>query len=215
MEYYIDVWRLNTFLLTAEGWLINVAYTAFKIGPLEAIEIIGESFLKRKIALELGKKVLICDIKKHRRVKLFGNNKNKILEGMYETGEVCIYYKTSKMKFFNRKQGAWRIDLEYYRLEKRGALRWRCHRKGFQGTSIITPGFLDKYDSEVHSIREYTIPQEKMVNNQTLNTVLQKYLGDDPVIPFALEDRRKKFPLAFKELARYMKKYEAKAIEAV
>jgi hypothetical protein len=36
---------------------------------------------------------------------------------------------------------------------------------------------------------------------------LQKYIGDDVIIPFSVEERRKKYPLAFKELEKYMEKY--------
>lgn len=214
-EGNINARRLNYILLTAKGWLINAVHTALKIGPLEVIEIASESILEEDIALELEKKVLISDMKKDERGRFFGNDRYKILEGVYETGEVCIYYHESKMQTFNRKEEAWRFGSKYFRFDKYGDTGWHCHRRRFQGTSIVTPGFLDKYGSELYFIREYTIPQDQMVSDPTLNAILEKYLGDDPVIPFALEDRKKKFPLAFKELARYMKKYEAKAIEAV
>jgi len=37
--------------------------------------------------------------------------------------------------------------------------------------------------------------------------VLQEYLGDLPVIPYDLNDRKEKFPKAFKDLEKYMLKY--------
>ncbi len=40
-----------------------------------------------------------------------------------------------------------------------------------------------------------------------LDTLLERFFGDDVVIPYELEARKKKFPLAFKELSNYMRKY--------
>ena len=41
-----------------------------------------------------------------------------------------------------------------------------------------------------------------------LNDLLRRYFGEEDVmIPYDLEDRKKKFPLAFEELGDYMKDY--------
>ena len=43
-----------------------------------------------------------------------------------------------------------------------------------------------------------------------LNQLLKKYIGDNVIIPYDMEERKKLFPLAFEELKDYMKNYEKK-----
>jgi molecular chaperone HtpG len=52
-----------------------------------------------------------------------------------------------------------------------------------------------------------SIFKQTTTNSKILNDLLEKYLGKDVLIPYDIKERRKKFPLAFKELERYMKKY--------
>lgn len=58
----------------------------------------------------------------------------------------------------------------------------------------------------INFIREAPLTH-KTRNDEILDKVLERYLGEDPIIPFDFLERRKKFPLAFKELSSYMKKY--------
>jgi hypothetical protein len=69
---------------------------------------------------------------------------------------------------------------------------------------IISKPFLEKKNI-LNFIKTYRLT--KTTNHKLLNDLLEKYLGKDVVIPYEIEERRKKFPLAFKELDRYMKKY--------
>jgi molecular chaperone HtpG len=71
---------------------------------------------------------------------------------------------------------------------------------------LITPAFLEKYASSILLITEYRL--EQAINIAVLDKLLEKYLGKDVLIPYSMEERKKKFPYAFRELDRYMKKYE-------
>ncbi|MGN6180700.1 MAG: HD domain-containing protein [Mucilaginibacter sp.] len=72
---------------------------------------------------------------------------------------------------------------------------------------IISQTFLKEHADQINLIREYEMePATK--GNLVFNDLLERYLGRDPVIPYSMEKRRTKFPLAFEELAGYMKKYE-------
>lgn len=73
-------------------------------------------------------------------------------------------------------------------------------------TSIIDDSFIKMYKNNLHFIREYEI-ECKYDGDEILNTLLEKYIGEDVVIPYSLEERRKKYSLAFKDLESYMKKY--------
>lgn len=70
----------------------------------------------------------------------------------------------------------------------------------------ITKNFLNENGQHINLIRDYDV---KFVGegNGKLNSVLERYLGKDVIIPYKLEDRKIRYPLAFNELARYMAKY--------
>ena len=74
---------------------------------------------------------------------------------------------------------------------------------------MITKAFLKEYSKNINFIREYEI-YCKHDGNKIFNNLLEKYIGDDVLIPFDMETRKKKYPLAFKELERYMIKYQNK-----
>lgn len=62
-------------------------------------------------------------------------------------------------------------------------------------------------NKHIQFVRVAPIIETKDINYPMLNSILQKYLGEDPVIPYEIKSRKEKFPLAFKELAPYMRKY--------
>lgn len=53
-------------------------------------------------------------------------------------------------------------------------------------------------------IAEYAIKFENKLENNLFLKLIDEYLGDDIWIPFDMEERKKKFPKAFKELKKYM-----------
>ncbi|WP_316845538.1 ATP-binding protein [Pedobacter psychrodurus] len=72
--------------------------------------------------------------------------------------------------------------------------------------SVLSKGFLAKVLGSVKMLRDYDL-RCAGEGHPVLNAVLKKYFGDDVVIPFLLEDRKAKYPLAFEELKPYMAKY--------
>lgn len=55
-----------------------------------------------------------------------------------------------------------------------------------------------EFDLEKIQVEEY---------DKTLESILMKYFGGDVIIPYDLEERKKKFPLAFEELKDYIEYY--------
>jgi hypothetical protein len=47
----------------------------------------------------------------------------------------------------------------------------------------------------------------KQTTTKYLENALDKYLSPDYVIPYDMEERKRKFPKAFKELDRFIKNY--------
>jgi|GEM_PF-867455 len=83
---------------------------------------------------------------------------------------------------------------------------WICFQVRDPNPGPVTQSFLGRYADTINFIKEYTL--EKSTNVRILNELLERYLGDDVLIPYALEERMKKYPLAFQELESYMKKYK-------
>lgn len=65
-------------------------------------------------------------------------------------------------------------------------------------------------DDNVQSIQEipisYIQPQK---SGRILNRLMERYIGDNVIIPYNVESRKKLYPLAFEELYNYMKDYES------
>ena len=74
-------------------------------------------------------------------------------------------------------------------------------------SSLISDSFLKEYGNNINFIREYVV-ECPFEGDPTLDNLLERYIGDDVLIPFAMQERKKKFPFAFKELKPYMEKYK-------
>lgn len=117
-----------------------------------------------------------------------------------------IYLPSDKYTYLftqKRRLSAW--------LKGRGKMKFNdskivCLEYDEPNEGVITNQFLKEYGNKIHFIREYEI-ECKAEGEELLNELLSKYIGDDVVIPYSLEERKKKYPLAFKELERYMQKY--------
>lgn len=92
---------------------------------------------------------------------------------------------------------------------------------------IINPMYKENFEEIKRFVDFCFFKRKKLINKETfeivlydlskiqigkcdsvLNDLLRRYFGEDDVmIPYDLEDRKKKFPLAFKELGDYMKDY--------
>lgn len=70
----------------------------------------------------------------------------------------------------------------------------------------------DRVDKNIQSIQElpmsYLEERAKKAGG-ILEGLLEKYIGNNVVIPYDMEERKRLYPLAFEELKEYMKFYEA------
>jgi len=68
---------------------------------------------------------------------------------------------------------------------------------------------MNQIDNNIQSIQEVPInslPAKK--GGSILNSLFEKYFGDNIIIPYDIEERKKLYPLAFEELKDYLKDYE-------
>lgn len=72
--------------------------------------------------------------------------------------------------------------------------------------SIIPQKFLEENRNKINLIREYSVVCG-YEGDKSFDSLLQKYFGNEYIIPYKLHERKKKFPKAFEELSRFMQKY--------
>jgi hypothetical protein len=70
---------------------------------------------------------------------------------------------------------------------------------------------VNSIDNDIQSIQEIPIGYLPVKKSGTiLNQLFEKYIGDNVIIPYDMEERKKLYPLAFEELKDYMQDYEKK-----
>jgi len=70
---------------------------------------------------------------------------------------------------------------------------------------------MNQIDNNIQSIQEVPISYLNIKKGGSiLNQLFEKYIGNNVIIPYDLEERKKVYPLAFDELKDYMKDYEKK-----
>ena len=68
---------------------------------------------------------------------------------------------------------------------------------------------LDKVDYNIQSIQEIPMSYLQVKKGGNIfNQLLEKYIGENIIIPYNIEERKKLYPLAFDELKTYMNDYE-------
>jgi molecular chaperone HtpG len=90
---------------------------------------------------------------------------------------------------------------------------WLSVILGNPPTSTINLDFLSDHSNQIDiAIENYISPRtrrksKKIESKDYMLEMLNQYFGGDVVIPYDLEERRKKFPKAFHDLKEYMEKY--------
>ena len=208
---------LNTILISKKGFILNYNYFIRKLNGINAILMQLDFLPDESFDLDIKDKFLLCTDEKTNsisdyKIAIEPSDWNHE-KGKWEDFDARIFIKTEKYNYLfnsNKKRlSDWlnnTCDVQYV------INNLTCLHLDSPKASVFDKSFLSRYSDNIHFIREYKIncPYE---GDTILNKLLQKYIGDDVVIPFSLTERKKKFPLAFKELARYMTKYEKKEKE--
>ncbi len=204
---------LNTILISKKGFIINYNYFIRNLKEVNTILMQLNTFPENNFDFDIQD-----------RFALFSENKlNSIgdyalaIEATtwdskmgYAPFNSRIFLKTEKYNYLFKSKikrlSTWLKSKSIFQYEKND---FTCLHFGNPSESLINEAFLEKNSKNIHFIREYkiTCPFD---GDQILNNLLQKYIGNDVIIPFAIEERKKKYPLAFLELSRYMEKYLSK-----
>jgi len=209
LKYFI-----NLMLISKKGFILNYNYFIQKLKSVNAILMQLESLPKDYLGLDIQDRfILITDNKINAigdyLIAIEASNWNSETE-IFDPFNSRIFLKTEKYKYLfksdKKRMTTWLNNKCEVQFEEAG---FTCLHLDNPKSSLINNAFLKKNAKNVHFIREYEIicPFEGDV---LLNNLLEKYIGNDVVIPFTVEERRKKYPIAFKELKGYMEKYISK-----
>lgn len=202
---------LNTILTCKKGYIINYNYFIQKLNEIKTLLIQFNSLPEEGFELDIQDRFIFFSENKLNSIPDYidaieaktWNDEN----GISEPFNSRIYIKTEKYHYlFNSKTkraSTWLKNKCEFQSEKNG---FTCLNLDNPEESLITDDFLNKNSTNLHFIREYKITCPYS-GDPILNRLLEKYIGDNVIIPFSLEERKRKYPLAFLELERYMKKY--------
>ena len=204
---------LNTILVSKKGYILNYNYFIQKLKGIDAVLIQLNNIPEGGLELDIHDRFVLITDEKTNSIPDYST----ILEADNWDEDGVKRYSFDARVFLKTEKYFYLFDKKTKRLSN--PLKARCKPqyeiRGFTcldldnpHESIFEESFFSKNQSNVHLIREYKIncPFE---GDLILNNLLKKYIGEDVIIPFSLEERKRKFPLAFKELERYMQKYLA------
>jgi hypothetical protein len=197
-------------ILSKQGFVVDYNYFLEKIKKSNLVFIQSEYFKKEtEMKIDIKDSFIKMSYVNIRSIEEF----NVALEqrtNWYDKRSIInntrVFYKKDKFNhlFINKKNRFSKYIYNKYKIEYEYK-GWVSVIIGKPKNSSITNEFLYKYPT-INFIREAPIVH-KTSNNEVFDKILKRYLGDDPVIPYDFSERKKKFPLAFKELENYMRKY--------
>jgi molecular chaperone HtpG len=203
---------LNTILVSKQGFILNYNFFIKKLKSINTLLFQVNSLSSDSIDLDLGDDFILLTENKLNSIPDYANaieaNNWNSTNNKFEEYNSRIYLKTEKYNYLfksdKKRVSAWLKEMCHVQFD--GKFGLTCLSIGDPKTSLISDTFLNQYSELIHFIREYeiTCPYE---GDTVLNGLLERYLGDDVIIPFSVSERKKKYPLAFQELSRYMKKY--------
>jgi len=215
-EYYDNNYSyfnvLDNILFSKKGFILNYHYFLKKNYKTNTILLQTENNLPLVLDLDLNDNFLYLSTD---RVNSIDDYRTAIeaqefnSERSYQMYNARFFLKTPKYEYLfepfesNKRLSRWLKSncKVIYKADK-----WTCFEIGKPKDSSISNGFLHLYQTSINFIREFEIfcPH---TGDELLNDLLGKYIGEDYVIPYSLNERREKYKLAFNELEMYMRKY--------
>ena len=198
-------------LFSKKGFVLNYNYFVRKLKKINAILIQINSYQKNGFSLNIEDQFIqitedkinsIVDYQIAIEAKNF-NREKKAFEPMNSR----IFLSTDKYKYLfkttTKRMSSWISNKCEVKFEKNG---FTCLELDKPRPTLFSDDFLNTNAKNIHFAREYeiTCPYE---GDPLFNELLERYIGDDVIIPYSIEERKEKYPLAFDDLEKYMKKY--------
>lgn len=201
---------LDQILVSKKGYILNYNYF-LQHCPRARLLLIQSDTKKKNLTLDLKDHFFLFSNKKlftieEHKSAMYGDTMN-LTTGNFDKHNITLFLKVEKYHYLfhsdSKRVPDWLKELAK---PERQVKDWLILTLDNPVLSILDDAFLTKHTKDLNFIREsplYCLNQ----GDKNFNNLLHKYLGHDVVIPFALEDRIKKYPLAFRELERYVRKY--------
>jgi molecular chaperone HtpG len=214
--------ELDNYLISKKGFLIQSNYTFEKIKDSLLIDLKSESLHKKvnTIDLNIGNAFFNYEVAKKYSIQDFNN---EFWNSSYYTPDTRryirdrihnarIYMKSSKYKDLfegdKKRVPVWVAKGKIVEEEKHDI---KTIKFGTPRVRLIPEQFLKDFQKEIIIIKERTLPKLHF-KEDIINNVLERFLGENVVIPYSIQDRMKYYPLAFKELETYMSKHKEKFV---
>lgn len=204
---------LDTILISKKGFVLNYNYFIRKLKKIDAVFIQSEDqrITESSITLDIQDRFINFSTEKLNSINDYASAIDA-RQFNYETGQIdpynsIIYIKKEKYAYlFNPSSKRMIVYLQNKCKIKYEANEWTCLYLDNPKEAILSKEFLNEYSTKINFIREYEITCP-YPGYHVLDELLAKYIGEDVIIPYEVDERKKKFPLAFIDLERYMKKY--------
>ena len=205
-----EEYMLHELLLAKKGFVIDYKYALDRIRESNLIYVQSDKFT-RNSKLKINIKDSFIKMS-HKTINAIDDYKFALEQGTGRKREikrinnVRAFFKPNKFDhlFINRQDRFTKYIYDEYDASTENE-HWVEVNLGINKESCITQEFLST-NRNLNFIREGKI-YHNTGNDEILDQLMSRYFEDDPIIPYCIEERRRKFPLAFNELANYMKKY--------
>lgn len=203
--------KLSEYIIFKEGYCLNNSYNIQKLDKknITYVWMNNECNLNEKI-FDFGDGIVI----KYEKVtktnfKYILEKSNLTIDKIYEVKDRRFYIDQAMFKVITDEEKSYLtkrfIKNMVYDCKDE---KYICIDVGTPSKSRIDMTELNRSEN-INLIAEYYLGNCKLVYDEIdiFSDIMTEYIGDDVIIPFSLEERKKKYPKAFRELQKYMKAY--------
>lgn len=201
---------LSNYLMSSKGFILCYSYFIKKLKSINVLYVRPRrrNRLNKSLLLDLKEHFFYCeeDPILNDRDELDSIFYNKI---SYESNSIILpvartYFE--KEIFISYYSNILSKISKNYKKEVKNYDNWLSLSIDYSVNSILSNEFLENSHDKLALIQEFTL-NNSLEGYSLLDDLLQRYIGNDVIIPFSIEERKKKFPKAFEELENYTKKY--------
>lgn len=213
---------LDNYLISKKGLLIQSDYTFGKMEGSLLIDLKSENLHKRMHTLDLNieggffhyeivKKFSLSDYNNDFwDSSNYFDSKNEYRRKKIQ--DARIYIKSSKYKELfesgKKRMPVWAAKNKKVEDERHGI---KTIAFGNPPESRISEHLLNSIQKDIVTIKERKLPKFYL-RSKIVNDIFERYLGDNVIIPYSIDERIKTYPLAFKELNKYIIKHKELAL---
>lgn len=202
---------LNDYIIFKNGYCLNNSYNIQKLGKnsITYVWMNTECNLNEKCFDFEDGIVLKYEKVSKTNYKYILEKDNLIIDKEYEINAQRFYMDQAMFKIISDAKKTYLTkgfikNIIYHCKDE----KYICVDVGKPSKSTIDVEKLNRSEN-ISFILERYLGKCKLIDGEVdvFSDIMSKYIGDDVIIPFSLEERKKKYSKAFRELEKYMNKY--------